>query len=84
MAIILLPICYLCYVQFCFQVYGEAKEMLIIALFVQSETLFLATNFSRVCVFTYRCKSLSVILLYWSRLVQVDFMKLWNNSFFGN
>jgi hypothetical protein len=39
MAIILLLIYYLCYVRFCFQVYNEAKGMLIIALLVQSENV---------------------------------------------
>ena len=39
MAIILLMICYLCYVQFCLQVYDEAKCMLIIVLLVESENM---------------------------------------------
>ena len=39
MAIILLMICYLCYVQFCLQVYDEAKGMLIIVLLVESENM---------------------------------------------
>ena len=39
MAIILLMICYLCYVHFCFHVYDEAKGMLIIVLLVESENM---------------------------------------------
>jgi len=39
MAIILLMICYLCYVQFCLQVYDKAKGMLIIVLLVEGENM---------------------------------------------
>ena len=39
MAIILLMICYLCYVQLCFHVYDEAKGMLIIVLLVEGENM---------------------------------------------
>jgi hypothetical protein len=60
MAIILLLICYLCYVQFCFQVYGEAKEMLIIALFIQSE------NMEFCCYTNAQCQLLLWTLLLWA------------------
>ena len=39
MAIILLMVCYLCYVQFYLQVYDEAKGMIIIVLLVESENM---------------------------------------------